>query len=68
MPFLQYLDASNNQIENLLDFEAPLYLTFVNYSNNLLSRIPDLNDFWSIIHLDISCNKITELEGLQNLR
>lgn len=68
MPFLQYLDVSHNNIEHLLDFDAPLYLTFVNYSNNAIREIPDLTDFWSILHLDVSCNRISEIQGLHNLR
>lgn len=68
MPFLQHLNVSHNSIEKLLDFDPPLYLSYVNYSNNLIIDIPDLTNFWSIVHLDLSKNKIRQIKGLKNLK
>lgn len=63
-----YLDASKNQLTEVLDFKAPFYLTYVNYSYNYLKQIRDLSDFWSICFMDLSHNHIYKISGLQNLK
>lgn len=37
------LDASNNQITHMLDFESPACLDWVDYSHNLIKKIEKVN-------------------------
>ena len=43
MPYLLELDASHNQITNLLDFAPPKNLKVADFSYNQIDEIPDLS-------------------------
>lgn len=75
---LHSLDASNNEITEVLDFETPdgsvletawtggecyigSNLIKANLSNNRIFKIRDLSCFKSLIHLDLSNNRIQEI-------
>lgn len=69
LPFLVYLDASHNQLEKLLDFKAPLNLTFANFSYNFISELGDLSDFYLLVHLDVSNNYLNRIHpSIEKLR
>ena len=65
------LDASRNQITNMLDFDAPACLDYVDYSHNCITKIENvhLNPYLKEVYFDR--NKISVIEGLKenpNLR
>jgi len=65
------LDASENQITNMLDFEPPACLDWVDYSHNQISKIENvhLNPYLKELYFDD--NQIEVIEGLKenpNLR
>lgn len=53
---------------DFFSFQPPWNLTYVNYSFNEVWQIDDLSDFWALCYLDLSHNKISKIQGLENLR
>lgn len=45
----------------------PNHVLYAYYHNNLLSKIENLEHFYSITHLHLQWNKITKMEGLDGL-
>lgn len=68
MPFLNHLDVSHNQLTKLLDFKAPLQLSYANFTGNQINKMPDITEFWSLVTLNVSNNDIAEIRGIQNLK
>ncbi|XP_050682078.1 uncharacterized protein LOC126977353 [Leptidea sinapis] len=69
LPYVQYLDVSFNRLCSVLDYETPQwFLTEVNYRYNIVTKIRDLELFWSITVLDLAHNNIKCINGLETLR
>lgn len=65
---LRSLDASHNLLSSLLDFSSPRALEEVNYSHNNLGQLgPTLITNKYMRKLDISVNRIEELDGIGHL-
>jgi len=59
------IDVSHNRLEKLMDFDPPkCNLRKADYSNNRIQRIPCLDDYIYLHHLDLSYNDISEIQGL----
>ena len=58
------LNACNNQITDMLDFDPPANLEFVDYSLNNIAKIDNVwkNKYMKMLYLDK--NKIKKIEGL----
>ncbi|XP_013199341.2 uncharacterized protein LOC106142207 [Amyelois transitella] len=69
LPYLQYLSVAFNRLDTVLEYDTPQwFLTEVHYKFNSVTRIRDLDGFWSITILDLSHNNIKHITGLETLR
>ncbi|XP_053610888.1 uncharacterized protein LOC128675477 [Plodia interpunctella] len=69
LPYLQYLSVAFNRLETVLEYDTPQwFLTEVHYKFNSVTKIRDLDAFWSVTILDLSHNNIKHITGLETLR
>lgn len=64
---LQYIDLSDNKIENIEFFNNTTSFISINLANNQISNIDALKDNEYLEHLDISGNKIGKYDDIQVL-
>ena len=65
---LNKLIASNNQINNMLDFDPPANLEYADYTLNCISKIENVNRNKYLKVLILDKNKICRIEGLNKNR
>ncbi|XP_047246107.1 leucine-rich repeat and guanylate kinase domain-containing protein isoform X5 [Girardinichthys multiradiatus] len=65
MPHLIILDVSHNEISNFFEFQPLQYLQVANFSYNHIPDIKDLAGFFCLRKLDLDCNCLSEISGLE---
>lgn len=65
---LEYLDVAHNCLKQILYFDPPKMLYYVDYSYNNVEHISNLTNFWSLAYLNLSYNAITVVKGLLELK
>lgn len=58
------LNASNNQIRRMFDFEPPANLEWVDYSGNVINKIENAYKNVYLKYLNLDNNNIQQIEGL----
>lgn len=54
LPYLVYINASNNSIQKLFDFLPPYYLKYADFSFNTIQQIDSLINYHYLQHLDLN--------------
>jgi Leucine-rich repeat (LRR) protein len=70
LPFLLYLNVSNNEIEKLFDFLTPYNLKEANFSFNKITEIGNLANFHYLQTLELNSNLtyfITKFKGAYSI-
>lgn len=62
---LEYLDVSDNCLDEFSTFIPPKMLMHADFSRNNIKYMDDMVQFWSLVYLDLSHNIIEKVNGIR---